>query len=686
MVIRHLLLGASAVAALALAAPALSAPALAAPGGNTAKPSYGSWGYAPSSMDRSVKPGDDFWSFVNGGWDKATPIAADRSSAGVGVVVSDQAEAQVRAIVEEMARQPKGSRLAQQVGDLYGSWMDTAAIDRLGAAPIKPYLARIDAVRDRRQLLDLFMETGYASPFEAGILPDPSNPKRYIAAVSQSTLGLPSREYYLATDAKMVAHRTAYRSYIMAIQKLAGIADDGASADRIIALETALSTAQWPAADRRDIEKILNPMDRAKMAATAPQFDWIATLDKAGFGAVPILIVAEPSAIAGAGKLLDSTSLSTWKEWLAFRFASDHAGSLSKAFDDRRFAFYSTQLSGVKQQRDRWKRGIQMVNAAIGEGVGQIYVQRHYSASSDRVMGDLITDLRASYADLIAGASWMDDATRKQALDKLAAFDPRTGHPVNYIDYSSMAVKRGDVLGNGIRAADFARRLDLSRLPKPVDRGLWGMTPQTVNAYYDPLNNQITFPAAILQPPFFDPNADPALNYGAIGAVIGHEIGHGFDDQGRKFDASGRIRDWWSPATAKAYTENAQALVGQFNAYEPIPGNKINGQLTLGENLGDLGGLEAAYAAYRKYVAKHGSQPVIDGLTGDQRFFIAYAQAWQGKRREDAARQQLLTDPHSPAKYRVNGIVRNFDPWYAAFGVKPGDALYLSPEKRVKVW
>ncbi|MEO6580893.1 MAG: M13 family metallopeptidase [Sphingomicrobium sp.] len=676
MRIRNLLLGASGACAIMLASPTFAA----------GKAVYGSWGYEPTAMDSSVKPGDDFWSYVNGGWDKRTPIAADRSSAGVSVIVSDQAEAQVRAIVEELAAKPKGSKLAQQVGDLYGSWMDTAAIERLGGAPLKPYLARIASVSNRGQLLGLFTDVGFASPFNYGILADPSNPTRYIAAVGQATLGLPSREYYLSTDSKMVAHRAAYRNYIIAMEKLAGIADNGAKADRIIALETELSKAQWAAADRRDLEKILNPMDRAKMTALAPQFNWVPTLAKAGFGKVPIIIVTEPSAIAGAAKLMDSVPLSTWKEWLAFRFASDHAGALSKTFDDTRFGFYSTQLNGVKEQRDRWKRGIQMVNGVIGEGVGQIYVQRHYPPTSDQVMGELIANLRASYAERIAGASWMDEATRKQALVKLAAFDPRTGHPVKYIDYSSMVVKRGDVLGNALRAADFDHKLELSRLPKPVDRTLWGLTPQTVNAYYDPFNNQITFPAAILQAPYFDPNADPALNYGSIGAVIGHEMGHGFDDQGRKFDATGKVRDWWTPATAKAYSAHAEALVGQYNEYEPIPGTKINGKLTLGENLGDLGGIEAAYGAYRKYVSQHGEPAVIDGMTGDQRFFIAYAQAWQSKRRDDAARQQLLTDPHSPAKYRVNGIVRNVDAWYTAFNVKPGDALYLAPEKRVHVW
>jgi putative endopeptidase len=378
--------------------------------------------------------------------------------------------------------------------------------------------------------------------------------------------------------------------------------------------------------------------------------------------------------------------LSTWKEWLAFRFASDHAELLSKPFDDARFDFYSKRLSGVEQQRDRWKRGVAAVNGALGEAIGEIYVKDRFPAESERQMTELIANLREAYRERIATNNWMDDATRKEALEKLAAFEPRIGHPVKYIDYSSMKVIKGDARGNAIRAEDFQWKLQVKRYPKPVDRTLWGMFPQTINAYYNPLVNQITFPAAILQPPYFDPNADAAANYGAIGAVIGHEMGHGFDDQGRKFDAKGQLRDWWSADAAKLYSTRTDALVKQYSGFSPYPGVNINGKLTLGENLGDLSGVEAAYAAYKKYTAKHVEAPVIDGLTGDQRFFIAYAQAWQGKDREDAERQQILTDPHSPDKYRTNGIVRNVDAWYKAFNVQSGDKMYLPPEQRVHIW
>ena len=673
--IKHVLLAAVAGTALATST-----------AGFAAKPVYGDWGYNPAAMNAAVKPGNDFWGFVNGHWDATTQIAPDRASAGPFVTLSDQSEKDVRAIVDSLSNAPQRSSLGQQVGDYYGSFMDTATLDRLGAAPLAPYLAQIDAVKTREELVALFIKPGFASPVDLGIAADFKDPTRYTAATGQATLGLPSREYYLGTDAKMVGYRAAYRIYIQSIQRLAGLPGDAASADRIIALETALSKAQWAAADRRDIDKIYNPMNRAKLAALAPQFNWGSTLDNFGLPTAQTIIVTEPSAVAGAGALLTSVPLSTWKEWLAFRFASDHATVLSKPFDDARFAFYSKELNGVPVQRERWKRGVRLVNGAMGEAVGEIYVKDHYPADSERQMTELIANLRGAYQERISHNGWMDEATRKEALAKLAAFDPRIGHPVKYIDYSTLKVVKGDALGNALRAEEFEHQLELSRFPKPVDRSLWGMTPQTINAYYDPSNNQITFPAAILQAPFFDPAADPAANYGAIGAVIGHEMGHGFDDEGRKFDAHGALRDWWSPAAVKAYATRTEKLVSQYNAFSPYPGVTVNGKLTLGENLGDLSGVEASYAAYKKYVAEHGQPAVIDGLTGDQRFFIGYAQAWQEKDRENAERQQILTDPHSPGKYRVNGIVRNVDAWYKAFNVQPGEALYLAPDQRVHIW
>jgi putative endopeptidase len=652
-----------------------------------AKPRYGDFGIDLSAMDRSVKPGDSFWHYVNGNWDKTTQIAADRTSAGAGVILVDEAERQVRAIVEDLARDPATSgAVGRQVGDFYASWMDEPAIEARGTAALKPYLDRIAAVQNRSDLIRLFAAPGYTAPVGVGILPDPADPTRYIAAAGQGGLGLPNRDYYLLQGEKYDTIRAAYRAYMVQVQKLAGIADAEAKADRIIALETAMARIQWAPERQRDIKQIYNPMNRAQLAELAPEFEWPAYLEAAGLGNIDTVIAAEKSAITDTGKMLDSVPLSTWKDYLAFHFIRTHANALPKAIDEANFAFYGKTLRGQPMQRDRWKRGVQLINDNLGEAVGRIYVERHYPAESDRQMGELIANLRAGLEARIAASPWMDDATKEQARAKLAAFDPRIGHPAKYIDYSALRVDRGDLLGNIVGSEDFQWKLQLDRLGKPVDRSLWDMTPQTVNAYYNPLMNQITFPAAILQPPYFDPKADPAVNYGAIGAIIGHEIGHGFDDQGRQFDPTGRIRDWWTPAAAAQFEARAKRFGEQYDSYEPIPGTKINGKLTMGENIGDLGGLEMAYAAYKRYTAQHGEPPVIGGLTGDQRFFIAYGQSWRSKVREGALRERLLSDPHSPPEFRVDGVVRNVDAWYKAFDVKPGDKLYLPPEQRVHIW
>ena len=654
---------------------------------NAAKPVFGSWGYDPTAMDRSVKPGDDFFAYVNGSWFKRTQIAPDRTFVGIDSVLNDQIDRDVRAVVEDSAKDPSASgHIGQQIGDLYASWMDEQTIEARGLAPARPYLDRIAALKDRTQLAELFGAVGYATPIPIFIEADPKAPTRYAVFLTQGGLGMPNRDYYLLPGAKYDAFRAAYRNYVTKMLTLGGETDASAKADRIIALETAIAKAHWTPERRRDVKATYNPKTRAQLNALAPQVAWGPMLAKQGLGKVRTVIVRETSAIQAESKLVAATPLSTWKDYLTFHFLSDHAQALPKAFDEARFNFYGKTLADVPAQRDRWKRGVALVNDALGEGVGQVYVQRHYPPESDRQMGELIDDIRAALKEKIESNPWMDNATRKAALAKLASFDPRIGHPKKYIDYSSLRIDRGDLFGNAMRAEEFAWTLQLSRFPKAVDRGLWDMLPQTNNAYYDPSKNQITFPAAILQPPYFDPNADPASNYGSIGATIGHEIGHGFDDQGRLYDPVGKLRDWWTPASAKAYTARTAALVKQYNGYEPIPGVHIKGQLTLGENLGDLGGLEVAYAAYRRYVAKHGEPPVIDGLTGDQRFFIAYGYSWETKQREGSMRSQLLADPHSPAAYRVNGVVRNVDAWYKAFNVQPGDKLYLPPEQRVHIW
>jgi len=650
------------------------------------KPRYGTWGVALADMDRSVKPGDGFFDFAEGTWLRTAQIPADKSGAGYNYQLPDEAEAQVRAIVEEAAAKP-ADPIAQKVGDFYAAWMDDAGIEARGLAPLKPWLARIDAVQSRQQLVALMMQPGYASPVDVGVGVDQDDPTRYTAVAHQARLGLPVRDYYLEQGEKYVGIRKAYRDYIVRIGTLAGLSDPEGRADRIIALETKLSQDQWTPEQRRDPVATHNPMTRAQLMQLAPEFDWTPTLAGMGLANAERVDVAEKSAVAAAGKRLSDVPLSTWKEYLTFRFISDHASYLPKAFDDARFGFYSHTLNDVPEQRARWKRGMAMIDQSLGEAVGRIYVERHWAPETARLADEMMSDIRAAYADKIAHAAWMDEPTRKAALTKLGTFDPRIGHPVKWIDYSNLKVSRTDPLANAVASDAFRWQLDLARFPHPVDRTLWDMTPQTVNAYYDPTMNQITVPAAILQPPFFDAAADPAVNYAETGATtIGHEMGHGFDDEGRQFDEKGRLRDWWSKAAADKYKVKADRLAAQFDTYEPIPGVHIKGRLTLGENLADLGGLETAYAAYRRYVARHGEPPVIDGFTGDQRFFIAYAQAWQGKRREGALRQQLLSNPHSPDQYRVDGIVRNFDPWYAAFSVKPADKLYLPPDQRVHVW
>ena len=653
----------------------------------TDKPQLGTWGVDLTGRDMTIKPGDDFWKHANGSWDKRTEIAPDRTSVGGFVTLADLSENRVRAIVEDVAKTGgKAGTPAQQIGDMYASWMDEAAIEARGANVITPYLTRIEAVSDRAGLLKLFASNDYFAPIGVGILPNPADPTRYIAGVAQSGLGMPNRDYYLKEDAKFAGFRTAYKKYMVDIQTLAGLADPEGRADRIMALETAIATAHWTPERSRDLTQSLNSMDRAKLAAFAPQFDWNNTLATLGLGDLQTVVVQQTTAIEAAGKMLDTVPLSTWKEYLAYHFIRQNASMMPKAFDELNFNFFSKTLRDQPVQRDRWKRGVQLVSAGLGEAIGQVYVERHYPPASSAKMAELIADLRASLEDRLKNNSWMDEPTRAQALTKLAAFDPMVGYPRKWIDYSSISVKRDDLLGNALRARKFQWDLQLSRLPKPVDKSLWSMTPQTVNAYYSPLTNQIVFPAAILQPPFFDPYADPAVNYGAIGAVIGHEMGHGFDDQGRRFDAEGKFRDWWSKDTAAKYQTRADALGKQYDQIEVLPGVKINGKLTMGENIGDLSGIETAYGAWRRYVAKHGEPKVIDGLTGDQRFFMAYAQVWRGKRREGAVREQALTDPHSAEFARVNGVVRNFDPWYKAFGVKPGDKMYLPPEQRVKIW
>ena len=668
---------------LAGAAPILAQPAADAPAAApAAKTRYGTWGVDLTARDLSVRPGDDFYRYSNNIWFQRNPIPADRTGYSLWTVLDEDIERQLRAIAEEGGSDP----VSRQIGDFYASWMDEAGIEARGIAAARPWLDRIAAVSNRAELLRLFATPGFPAPLGIGIIPDPADPTRYTAFAGQAGLGMPNRDYYLREGEQYDRYRAAYRTYIVTLHRLAGIAEPEAKADAIIALERRIAEAHWAPERSRDIQQIYNPMNREQLSALAPEFDWTPTLQQLGLGEVPTVIAAETTAIAAIGDMLESVPLDTWKDWMTFHFLNANAAYLPRAFDDANFEFFARTLRGVERQRDRWKRGIGILNNMLGEAVGRLYVERHFPAESRRQMTDLIGNLRAAFQERLARLDWMDEETRAQALAKLDTFEPRIGHPERFIDYSSIRVERGDLLGNVLRAGEFEWNLQLSRLPNPVDRGLWGMNPQIVNAQYNPLLNQITFPAGILQPPFFDPNADPAVNYGAIGAVIGHEIGHGFDDQGRRFDATGRIRDWWTPETNRRFTERAARLGAQYSSYQPLPGLNVNGELTMGENIGDLGGLEMAYAAYRRHVAQHGEPPVIDGLTGDQRFFLAFAQVWRSQLREGTLRERVLTDEHSPPEYRVNGVVRNVDAWYRAFNIQPGDRLYLPPEQRVRIW
>ena len=643
---------------------------------------YGTSGLDLTARDLSVRPGDDFNLHASGAWLRTHPIPDAEASYGVWLQMIQETERQLRVIVERPGDDPAG----RQVGDFYASWMDEAGIEARGVAPARPWLARIEAVRGRDGLLALFADPAFDAPVEVGIMPDPADPTRYVASADQSGLGMPGRDYYLRVGADYDRYRAAYRAYLVTLQRLAGIADAEARADAVIALERRIAEAHWPPERSRDVTQAMNPMTRAQLVALAPQFDWPNLLDRRGLGAVERIIVGETTAIAAAGQLLDSVPLTTWKAWLTVHFLDTNARFLPRAFDEARFDFRNRTLNGTPQQLERWNRGVLIVDQYLGEALGRLYVARHFPDESRRVMGELIGDVRAALGEKLRGAAWMDEPTRREALAKLDAFEARVGGPVRYIDYSPIRIDCGDLLGNVIRARAFDWRLQVSRLPHPVDRALWNMTPQSTNAYYSSLRNQITFPAAILQRPLFHPSQDPAVNYGSIGATIGHEIGHGFDDQGRRFDGAGRLRDWWSAQSARLYVERTARLRDQYAAFEPLPGLRINGELTLGENIGDLGGLEIAHAAYRRYIARHGEPPVIDGLTGDQRFFLSFAQFWRNHVREDSLRQGLLTDPHSPTAFRVNGVVRNMDAWYRAFNIQPGDRLYLPPEQRVHIW
>ena len=654
---------------------------------NTA--TIGAWGIDLDQRDLAVHPGDDFNAYVNGEWIKTTEIPADLSRYGMFDQLRLDAEGDVRAIVEEVAAEDAApGSLEQKVGDFYASWMDVAGLDALGASPMQSHLDAIYAIDDEDGLMSAYASLHGDAPFGVGIIPDPADTTRYIAFVGQSGLGMPDRDYYLKEDERFVAYRDAYKTYVSTLMNLAGLDNADARADAVIALESTLAEVHWSAQDSRDIQKIYNPMSQDALAELAPEFNWSLMFDQTGLADVETFVVAQTTAIDAAAELFANTSMDTLKDYLAFHFMNAQAANLSSAFDDARFEFFGRTLQGTEEKRERWKRGVQQVNAGLGEAVGQIYVDRHFPPSYKAEMETLVGNLTAALQERLEQNEWMDDQTRAQALLKLSTFESKIGYTDKWTDYGTLEIAPGALLENALSITEFQWQQQVDRLGGPVDRVIWPYPPQTVNASYNPLLNQITFPAGILQAPFFDPYADPAVNYGAIGAVIGHEIGHGFDDQGRRFDEAGRIRDWWTETADSRFREKTDVLGAQYERYEPIEGLNINGQLTMGENIGDLGGLQMAYAAYQRYLDAccGGEAPVIDGLTGDQRFFMGWGQVWRAKAREDEIRRRLVTDPHSPPEYRVNGIVRNLDAWYDAFEVTEDHELYLPPEERVRIW
>src|SRR6202011_2831238 len=664
--------------------PVTPAPVAAAPA--AVKPFIGDFGLDLSAGKPSVKPGDDFFAYASGAWYDSFTIPADHSSFGPFDQLDELSKQRVRAIIERAAAAHAAAATPeQQIAHFCAAFMDEAAIEAHGLAPVQADLERIAAANTRPALAHLFGEPGFASLFDVQLPADFKNPDRYSVFISQSTLGLPDRDYYLKDDPQLKELRGKYVIYIAQLLTLGGASDAEAKARDIMAFETAAAKVQWPIEKRRDVEAIYNPRSKQQLLAFAPGFPWQAFLEAQQLGARQELVLAEYSAIHDLAELFHHTPVRTLQAFLTFHYLSSHAPYLPKRFDEARFAFYGQTMRGQPQQRERWKRGVDAVDDAVGESVGRLYVAKYFPPESKAQMQELVADLRAALSARIDALDWMTPETKTRAHEKLAMFTPKIGYPDKWKDYSALVIRHDDLLGNVRRANEWQWNYQLARLDKPVDRAEWQMTPQEINAYYNPSNNEIVFPAAILQPPFFDPNADAAVNFGAIGAVIGHEIGHGFDDQGRKFGPDGSMKDWWTARDAEVFTTRTARLIKEFSGFEALPGLKVNGANTIGENIGDLGGLNMAHEAY-VISLKGQPAPVIDGLTGDQRFFLAYAQVWRSKYREGALREQVMSDVHSPDTFRVNGPLPNIDAWYTAFDVQRGDKLYIKPEERVRIW
>jgi putative endopeptidase len=647
---------------------------------------FGTWGIDTSGMDTTVKPGDDFFNYVNGTAVKNMVIPADKTSIGSFIALRDLSEARANAIVTGLAARNDLTGDDAKIAATYNAFMDEAAAEKLGAAPLKPRLAAIKAIKTKAEMAKYMGETSGtfgAAFFNPYVASDEKNPKLQVLLMAQGGLGLPDRDYYLKDG--FADKKAKYETYIADMLRLVGYANPEQSAKDILALETRIAEVHWTRIERRDSTKTYNPMTQAELAAYAPGFDWNGFLDGAKTGHASKIVINENTAFPKIAKIFADTPLETLKAWETFRTADQAAPYLSKAFVDRAWEFRSRDLSGAQAQRPRWKRAISAVEGSLGEALGRTYVATYFPPESKAKMETLVADLRTALKIRIDNLTWMSDATKLKAQEKLSKFGVKIGYPEKWRDYSGLTVKANDLYGNAERSSAFNWAYLAAKIDKPTDPLEWGMTPQTVNAYYSPTENEIVFPAAILQPPFFDPEADPAVNYGGIGGVIGHEIGHGFDDQGRNYDGNGVLTDWWTAEDGEKFKVQAAKLGAQYDAFEVLPGVHVQGGLTMGENIGDLAGNLLGLDAYRLSL-KGQASPVLDGFTGDQRVFMGFAQVWRSKYRDDTLKQQVTADPHSPAVFRVIGPVRNIDAWYDAFGVKPGDTYYVKPEDRVRIW
>ena len=642
-----------------------------------------------SYLDADVRPGDDFFAYVNGKWVEETEMPGDKSRYGTFEILREESQENVRAIIEMSATGDFAEGTDEQkVGDLYKSYLDMDARDARGVEPLQPELERIASISSHEDLAAYFAEAnrrGYGMPFEVEQFSDMKNPDYYGIYAFQAGLGLPDREYYLKEDEKSADLRDKYVAHIVKMFDLGGLANGARAADTIMALETRLAEKQMKKEDTRNPAVNYNKVATAELSGVMPKFNWDGYLAAAGIAETDGLILYMTDYMRALDEIIIDTDLDTWKTYLSWAALNGAAGSLNADLDKQNFDFYGRTLSGTEEQREQWRRAVDTVNGRLGEVVGMVYVKNHFPPEAKERMLTLVGNLINAYEKSIIELDWMGEETKAQALDKLSKFTPKIGYPDEWRDYSALVIESDDLFGNLERATAAEYQRELDRQGGPVDKAEWRMTPQTVNAYYNPMLNEIVFPAAILQPPFFDLEADEAVNYGAIGAVIGHEIGHGFDDQGSSFDGDGVLRDWWTDEDRAEFKKRTDKLVEQYSAFQPFDDLNINGEYTLGENIGDLGGISIGLLAYK--MSLNGEEaPVIDGLTGTQRAFFGWAQVWRAKIRDEELRRRIATDPHSPSRYRANGAVRNVPEFYEAFNVEEGDALYLPPEERVKIW